>query len=104
MSNDLTRRLEQLERRMNSSEHNSNLPPGRLMVVVVHGALPPGVPIYGNAGANEWLREAGEDLDLFADRCALAARELGERLLVIGGLPQRQAQHDAAMPLTINGY
>jgi len=49
------------------------------------------------AGAHEWLREAGEELDAFADRAAAAARELGEPLLVFGCLPRTQPQHDVAM-------
>jgi hypothetical protein len=65
--------------------------------VIVHGGLPPGEPLWGAAGPHEWLREPGEHLDTFADRCAKAARELKEPLLVIGGLPTTQAQNDAAL-------
>jgi len=95
MTNELARRLEALEKRMNAEL--SDLPPGGpLRVVVIHGCLPPGDPLWGNAGSHEWLREPGEDLDAFADRAAAAARELGEQLLMLGGLPSSQAQNDVA--------
>jgi hypothetical protein len=98
MTSELIRRLEALERRMNAEQPSGTLPPGTsLMTIVVHGGLPPGEPLYGNAGEHEWLREPGEDLDLFADRCAAAARELKEPLLVIGSLPRSDAQNEAAL-------
>jgi hypothetical protein len=93
----LTSRLEALERRMNI-EQASDMPiAAPLRVVVIHGCLPPGLPLFAAAGAHEWLREPQEDLDRFADRATLAAREAGETLLVIGGLPKSEAQHAAAM-------
>jgi hypothetical protein len=95
--NELTRRLDVLERRMNAELPGTLPPGGPLRVVIIHGTLPPGEPLWGTAGPHEWLREPGEDLDAFADRVAAAAREAGERLLVLGGLPQTQAQQDAAM-------
>lgn len=95
--NELTRRLDVLERRMNAELPGTLPPSGPLRVVIIHGTLPPGEPLWGTAGSHEWLREPGEDLDAFADRVAAAAREAGERLLVLGGLPQTQAQQDAAM-------
>lgn len=98
MTNELARRLEALERRMNAELASSGLPPGGpLRVVIIHGGLPPGEPLWAEAGAHEWLRDPGEDLDAFADRAAAAARELKEPLLVIGGLPLTQTQHDAAL-------
>jgi len=94
----LTRRLEALERRMNAEQPSGTLPPGGpLRVVIVSGCLPPGEPLWGAAGSHEWLRGPGEDLDAFADRAAAAAREAGEPLLVIGGLPSSSAQHEVAM-------
>jgi hypothetical protein len=98
MTNELARRLEALERRMNAERISGQLPPeSPLRVVVVSGCLPPGEPLWGAAGSHEWLRGPREDLDAFADRAAAAAREAGEPLLVIGGLPRTQAQQDAAM-------
>jgi hypothetical protein len=98
MTNELVHRLETLERRMNAQRPSGPLPPGGpLRVVVVIGCLPPGDPLFAIAGPLEWLREPGEDLDAFADRAAAGAREAGESLLTIGGLPVTQAQHDAAM-------
>jgi len=94
MTNELTRRLEALERRMNAERPSPGDP---LRVVIIHGALPPGEPLWGVAGPHEWLREPGEDLDAFADRAAAAARELKERLLVLGGLPSTEEQNSAAL-------
>jgi hypothetical protein len=97
-TSDLERRLEALERRMNAEQPSGTLPPGApLRVVIVYGTLPPGEPLWGTAGSHEWLREPGEEIEAFAERAAAAARELKERLLVIGGLPKTQAQHDTAM-------
>jgi hypothetical protein len=94
----LTRRLAALERRMNAEQPSGTLPPGGpLRVVIIHGALPPGEPLWAVAGPHEWLREPEEDLDIFANRVAAAARELTERLLVLGGLPSSSAQHEVAM-------
>jgi hypothetical protein len=98
MTNELARRLEALERRMNAQRPSGQLPAGSpLRVVVISGCLPPGEPLWGAAGSHEWLREPGEDLDAFANRVAAAARELKERLLVLGGLPSSSAQHEVAM-------
>jgi hypothetical protein len=104
MSNDnLRKRLERLQARLNA-EYSSR-PGASMKIVIVHGGLL-SEPIFAMAGENEWFRERagedpaaifGEDLDMFADRCAKAARELGEQLLVIGGLPATQRQHDTAM-------
>lgn len=96
MSNELTRRLEALEKRLNSSEHRggSSQP---LRVVVVYGCLPPGIPLWATAGSREWFPDRGEELDAFAERAAAAARELKEQLLVLGGLPNTQAQNDVAL-------
>jgi hypothetical protein len=97
MTSELIRRLEALEKRMNAEQPSGTLPlGGPLRVVIVHGGLPPGEPLWAVAGPHEWPREPGEDLDAFADRAAAAARELKERLLVLGGLPSTQAQNDAA--------
>ncbi len=58
MTNELARRLEALEKRMNAEL--SGLPPGGpLRVVIIHGCLPPGEPLWGVAGPHEWLREPG---------------------------------------------
>lgn len=97
MSNEFIRRLEALERRMNA-EQPSSVPPGApLRVVIVHGGLPPGEPLWGVAGPHEWLREPEEDLDAFAHRAAAVARELREPLLVLGGLPTTRAQNELAL-------
>jgi hypothetical protein len=98
LTNELARRLEALERRMNAERPAGTLQHGSGMLrVSISGCLPPGEPLYAVAGAHEWIREPGEDLDAFADRAAQATRELNEGLLVLGGLPQTQAQHDVAM-------
>jgi hypothetical protein len=98
MSNDLEKRLERLQARLNAN--HSSRPGGPLKVVVIFGGLPSpgGEPLFATCGASEWIRESGEGLDPFADRCVQAARELGEGgLLVLGGLPASQKQQDVAM-------
>jgi hypothetical protein len=96
-NSELSRRLAALEAKMNSSEYWHGKPGDPLHVVVVHGCLPPGEPLFATAGALEWIRKSDEELEAFAHRCAQEALEHGERLLVIGGLPASQAQHDVAM-------
>lgn len=95
MSNDLIRRLEALERRLNAEQplHSG----GPLKVVIVQGGLPPGIPLWATAGRHEWFPDPGEELEAFAFRAAAAARELKEQLLVLGGLPATQAQNDVAL-------
>lgn len=98
MTSDLSRRLDALQRRMNEERPAGTVAAGALLhVVVIHGCLPPGEPLFAVAGAHEWLREPTEELDAFADRAAAGAREAKEARLVIGGLPTTQAQQDAAM-------
>ncbi|MCC8955281.1 hypothetical protein H8B02_18105 [Bradyrhizobium sp. Pear77] len=83
---------------MNAESPSGSLPPGGpLRVVIFHGGLPPGEPLFAAAGAHEWLRLPDETLDDFADRARAGARELKEPLLLIGGLPATQAQQDLAM-------
>lgn len=96
MSNELQRRLEALEKKMNSSEHRggSSQP---LKVVVVYGCLPPGIPLWATVGSHEWFPDPGEELEAFAERAAAAARELKEPLLILGGLPKTEAQKDVAL-------
>ena len=96
MTNDLERRLEALQRRLNADRPSCTTAGGALLCVVVHGCLPPGVPLFAMAGEHEWLRGTDEDLDAFADRAAAGAREAGEQRLVLGGLPRSQAQHEVA--------
>jgi hypothetical protein len=101
---DISKRLEALERRLNSSEYGMR-PGDPILIVIVRGGLLP-EPIFATAGEHEWFRERagedpaamfGEDLDAFCDRCAKAARDLGAQQLLIGGLPATQRQHDLAM-------
>jgi hypothetical protein len=98
MTNELIRRLEALERRMNAELRSGTLPPGGpLQVVIITGCLPPGEPIFANAGSNQWLRLPDESIEDFSDRAARGAREAGEVLLVVGGLPMSEAQNEAAL-------
>jgi hypothetical protein len=97
MTNELERRLEALQRRLNADRPAGTMAHGVLLCVVIHGALPPGWPLFAAAGEHEWIRSEGEDLDQFADRAVAGARDARENLLVIGGLPNSQLQHDAAM-------
>lgn len=96
MTNDLERRLEALSRRLNAEQAGLR-PGGPLQCVVIFGALPPGEPLFAGAGEHEWIRDyPTEPLDAFADRAVAGAREAGETLLVIGGLPTTQAEQDVA--------
>jgi hypothetical protein len=96
----LARRLDALERRLNADRSAGTLPTGiSLLCVVVSGGLPSmsGEPLFAKAGAHQWIRGVAEGLDAFADRCRAGARELKEPLLIIGGLPVTQEQQDVAM-------
>jgi hypothetical protein len=96
MTNDLERRLEALQRRLNADRAAGTTAGEALLCVVVHGCLPPGVPLFAMAGEHEWLRGPEEDLDAFADRAKAGARDARETLLTIGGLPRSPAQHEVA--------
>jgi hypothetical protein len=98
---EMARRLEALQRRLNADRPAGARGPW-LESVVVHGCLPPGLPLFAVSGEMEFIRGGGpgedllEDLDVFADRCKAAASEAGQTLLTIGGLPQSQPQMDIA--------
>jgi hypothetical protein len=96
----LARRLDALERRLNADRATGTLPTGiSLLCVVIEGGLPSisGEPLFAMAGAHQWIRSEGEGLDAFADRARAGAREAKEALLIIGGLPRTQEQQDVAM-------
>jgi hypothetical protein len=93
---EITRRLDALERRLNADRPAGTTAGGAMLCVVVHGCLPPGVPLFAMAGEHEWLRGPDEELVAFADRAKAGAREAGEQRLVLGGLPRSQAQHEVA--------
>jgi hypothetical protein len=95
MSNDLTRRLEALERRLNAELPGTVQPGAPLRVVIVHGGLLP-EPIFATAGVHEWQRQPGEEIEAFAQRCADEAREHGEALLTVSSFPRGEAQIAAA--------
>jgi hypothetical protein len=94
---EMARRLEALSHRINA-ELPAGMMASEFQAVVIFGGLPPGEPMFATAGGHEWLREWPlEELGDFADRAVAGARELKERLLVIGGLPRNDAQQDLAM-------
>jgi hypothetical protein len=96
----LARRLDALERRLNAERAAGTLPTGiTLLIIVVSGGMPSisGEPLFAIAGAHQWIRSEGEGLDEFADRARAGAREAKEPLLLIGGLPKTQEQQDVAM-------
>ena len=95
MSEALLKRLEALEKRMN--EDQPSRPGAPMMVVIVTGCLPPGEPLFANAGSNQWLRLPDESIEDFADRAARGAREAGASLLTVGGLPHTEEQNSAAL-------
>jgi hypothetical protein len=89
MASDLEKRIAQLERRLNMKRSG-------LRVLVVKGGLPPGEPLFAVSGEHEWLREPTEVLEDFCERVAAAARDAGERSLLIGGLPSTPSQDERA--------
>ncbi|WP_338689286.1 MULTISPECIES: hypothetical protein [Bradyrhizobium] len=90
MSNDLIRRLEALEARINAERPAG--PGAPMRVVIISGALPPGEPLFANTGEHELLRNEGEELDAFVARAVAEAHGLAVPLLTIGGLPQSEGQ------------
>jgi hypothetical protein len=98
VTNDISRRLRALEKRMNAERPAGTLPAGvEFSIVCIEGGLPPGHPLFAMAGRHEWMREPGEDLLAFSERTARAALAVNEMALVIGGLPSTDRQHDVAM-------
>jgi hypothetical protein len=106
-NNELQRRLAALEKKMNSSEYRG---PEGLQTIVGYGFLPPGVPIFANAGALEWFRgmtaegEIIEDLDVFCHRCHAEAKAAGEKLLTIGFLPRDGSETQRAAAKLAEDY
>jgi hypothetical protein len=94
MSNELTRRLEALEKRLNSSEYRGGSSQPLRVVIVFGGLLPE--PIFATAGTHEWQRQPGEEIEAFAERCAQEAREHDEALLTVSSFPRGEAQIAAA--------
>jgi hypothetical protein len=96
---EMMRRLEALERKLNAERPAGVTGPG-LRAVVIYGCLPPGVPLWATAGdgEHEWIRDEGEELDAFCDKVMAHARQLEDvSLVVFGGLPTSEAQHTVAM-------
>src|SRR5258705_370768 len=85
MSNDLTRRLEALEKRLRE-EYGSR--PGAPMSLAVYGGLMPDPIIGMTDNGGEWFRDyPAEEVEVFADRCAKAAAEMGAKHLLITSIP-----------------
>jgi hypothetical protein len=61
---------------------------GEVKVVVIRGGLHDGDPTYGNAGELRFQRADDETFPAFQARTAAAAAAGGERLVIIGGLPE----------------
>jgi hypothetical protein len=77
----IEKRLRAVEQRINAKSGSAS---GAFRIVIVEGGL--GEILWSYAGELKWRREPGEELDAFIERSAIAAREAGERSLVIGGL------------------
>jgi hypothetical protein len=84
--NNLRRRIELLERKING-DGGVNAATPRFRILLIEGGLP-GPINWAYAGTHRWKREAGEDLEAFAERAALAAKALNETSLIVGGLPR----------------
>ena len=80
MVNRLESRIAALERRQ--QQH------GEVKVVVIRGGLQDGDPTYGKAGELRFQRADDETFPTFQARTVAAAAAAGERLVVIGGLPE----------------
>ena len=83
--NELERRLEALERKINEGR-----PPGKgePFRILLHTDVLPGPRLWAYAGTLKWRREADEPLEVFATRAAVAAEAAGETSLILGGLPR----------------
>lgn len=66
---------------------------GAAMRVTIEGGLPC-EPWWAYAGELRLYRDGAETFEEFAARCLDAAREAGERLLVVGGLPRYGEVHE----------
>ena len=60
---------------------------GGSLIVSLAGIVLPDSPLAATAGRRRWVAEPGEAIEAFGQRIATLAKALGERLLVIGGLP-----------------
>ncbi|WP_439925674.1 hypothetical protein [Nitrobacter sp. JJSN] len=107
-NNEMARRLQVLEKKMNSSEFGGG--PGVMQVVIGYGFLPPGVPLFANAGIHEWLRgisaegEIIEEEKAFMYRCHAEAQATGEKLLIIGCLPRDGSETQRAVAKLAEDY
>jgi hypothetical protein len=81
MVNRLESRIAALERRQ-QQQH------GEVKVVVIRGGLHDGDPNYGKVGELRFQRADDESFPAFQARVVAAAAAAGERLVVIGGLPE----------------
>jgi len=80
---DFERRLRAIEARLNA-ERPPDRPP--LTIVTIEGGLPREI-FHAVAGGHTWTRDLPhETLEVFVERCAIEAHDLGEHLLTIGGL------------------
>ncbi len=85
--NDLERRIAAIEARLNMQRTKDGTPPFRILRF--EGGLP-GPINWAYAGEHRWQRnaDAGEDLEAFVHRAAIAAITAGETSMNVGGLPR----------------
>jgi hypothetical protein len=98
MSDELRKRIEKLQTRLNA-ERSGPLPPrDPLRIVTVFGGLLP-EPIFGSSGSLEWIREPDETLASFVQRSGREAMEAGQVLLTITSIPRdgSEVQREAGL-------
>jgi hypothetical protein len=106
MSNDLIRRLEALEARINAEQPAGLRPGGPMRVVVVHGGLVPLPAVAIDDAGNEWIRDVagGETVEDFAQRAARESYDAGAKLCTIGGMGTGTPLQTAALRATWDEY
>jgi hypothetical protein len=60
-----------------------------MQVVTILGGLDDDLPQIACAGGRRWEREPEETLAAFTARAQVEASAAGERILILGGLPDR---------------
>jgi hypothetical protein len=83
MTNELSRRLEAMERKLRETYGSS---PNGFLPLLVYGGLTPLPAVAGDDMGNEWIRAAGESVEDFAQRAACESYGHGARRCTIGGM------------------
>jgi hypothetical protein len=107
VTNELIRRLEALERRVNAEQPSGMLPPDDpFQVVVVYGGLTPFPVVASDDTGHEWIRDVagGETIEDFAQRSAHESHGHGARLCTIGDMGRQTPLQVAALRAAWDEY